>query len=1157
MSITAADIVIYESERMTDEDNGGGKPTGNILPDNTVNALFPKTSRMDRTQGVTNMRKLFCGVRTNNAEAYQGSHFIIDKDAQDEHTNLLVFAGTATDTRAEARSRIEQYLVPGYAARIYILGDAYAGQRSILLFQETTAPIPELGGTLYLYGKDPDTSLNYEEYIKIASMDVGVQTFTYELNGQFYTITRRVLTIKLSGRLKYRWYGGQPYPTGVKRTDSITPATVLTTNVADASRYYGVSALKNSAIAGDVTIRVADVYKPIVPAAYSENRITDRSALSDMIFHGADGASQSRTYTFALVSGSQSRTFLERVPTRGSLTLTIEGGVYKDFGTGSLKFQSGTDNFTKIEIDYETGQIDAYRKSSVFTSTASATWTPAARIVGAAVSFSAEVTVANRTFNWTFDLSETIPEPGTTCVYFRALGKWQQLQDDGTGQLTGNGTGTISFVTGTLAVTCQAMPDAESEIIVAWVPEGGFEYNSLGGQTLTLQKEQIIQTPNPIEPNSVVVTWVSGGVTKTMTDDGAGLLFGDGSGTVYYATRTLKFVPGSYPDDGVYHVSNKRGANYLGSVSIPEDPAVAATFSLNQNVMPGQFSAVYTVHRNDTGYTGGRTVTVSITDDGAGNLLRDGVVVGTITYATCSGSFTWAKSYSWTVKSYTKGGFLGLFSRRKTQTVTATETRGDTTANIFAQSMETGSTVTDDVTIAMPPLIFDLNTNLVSGALWFTDNGNHYIDRDGVIWKNPDSRTGAGSRVGTITSQTGTVRIDDPKSMSGNISIIAGAQLLHKPYIEDITFKTPGSPLKPGNLQLVGVDMYGTLLNASLDAGGLLTGDGVTGTVNIQQGLVKATFPYPVDAATIRFNTVILTSIPLDSDLIGLDPIRLPPDGKVPIYQDGEVAVLTHTASFSVGTPTEGQIIDATRDYLADCWFVDSAGTRLSPDQYIEDRDNGMITMKTPLSLVDANSIALVPPLTFYHRIEHMSLIQDVQISGDITLAIPLAQDYPANETMVSSALRMGDRFASWGNQFVQQTWSSTTPNWTHIASGNPITANFDWANYPLEVTNQGAVDDEWALVFTSATTFDVVSKDRGKLGSGTTTANTAIINPNTGTPYFVLDWHGFSAGWVSSNVIRFTTTSSMYGLWLLRCISVGRATHPDDSMSYQQRGDA
>ena len=118
MTLQATDIVLYESERMTDEENGGGRPTGNIIPDNTLNAIFPKTSRRDRTEGRFNMTKVFGGVRSATAEAYQGTHFAITKDAQDKNVNVLCIAGTPTDTRDEARARIEAYLVPGISARM-------------------------------------------------------------------------------------------------------------------------------------------------------------------------------------------------------------------------------------------------------------------------------------------------------------------------------------------------------------------------------------------------------------------------------------------------------------------------------------------------------------------------------------------------------------------------------------------------------------------------------------------------------------------------------------------------------------------------------------------------------------------------------------------------------------------------------------------------------------------------------------------------------------------------------------------------------------------------------------------------------------------------------------------------------------------------------
>jgi len=106
-------------------------------------------------------------------------------------------------------------------------------------------------------------------------------------------------------------------------------------------------------------------------------------------------------------------------------------------------------------------------------------------------------------------------------------------------------------------------------------------------------------------------------------------------------------------------------------------------------------------------------------------------------------------------------------------------------------------------------------------------------------------------------------------------------------------------------------------------------------------------------------------------------------------------------------------------------------------------------------------------------------------------------------------------------------------------------------------VTDRGAVDEQWALVFTGTSTYNVIGKTRGLIASGNLTTDLAPLNPNTGTPFFVLEAAGFSNGWANNNVVRFDTSSALAPIWLLRCISVGRATHPDDRFEVFQRGDA
>jgi hypothetical protein len=1152
MTIQSTNLVMLESERMTDEPTGGGRPTGRVIPDNTLNAIFPKTSRLDRTTGVVNMTKVFCGVKIATAEAYRGSHFALTRDAEDQNINVVCCPGTPTDTRADARARIEAYYVPGVDARMFLLGDQYAGQRTVLLYQEAAAPLPELGSTIYWLQKDATGAVVQSEFLKIGSMTYANQTFTYEKNGEFLTITRRVLTIKLSTRLKNTFLGGTPYPTGTTRSDSQPAAKVYNTNIGDSAQFYGVSALKLAAVAGQTTIRVNDVYKPIVPSAYGETLISEQQALGELAQLVQSGDAQTQTLQFALVSGNQSRAYLPRVPMRGS-SLVIDGGTYKDDGAGQMRLQSGTDNFSQITVSYETGQIDVWRKSSAFTGSATASFTPAARLLGPAISFSTPVTIASRTFSWVWDLAGHVPELGTLSIWYRSLGKWQLLQDDGTGKLTGSGTGTITAA-GTVASTFNSLPDAETSIVVAYLPQGSLEFTKLGGQTKAVAKAQTITTGYAVAPTTLSITWISGGVTKSLTDNGSGQLTGDvvAPGSISYAGKQLSFVPTGLPDNGTYQLTYTRAAYALATVTIPDSAEQVASFNTGKELTAGKTVISYSVIRRTS--TGARSsVKVTLTDDGAGKLLRAGVQVGTIDYATGSGTFSWAQDYSYTITSYSWGE-IGMQANK--EVIAATELSAGAGTLQGLPSNEANGT-TESLTVNMPELSFIVAANLVSGSLMFTDGGNVFIDRDGVLWKNPDSRTGAGSRVGRVELEAGRVIISDAKGLTGNLTINAGAAMTSRPYIASATWRTPGSPLKTSSFTVKAVGASGNLLTASANANGDISGVLGSGTIDISTGLAHVGFSAPVDAGSLIYSTIVMTALPLNSDAIGLDPVRLPPDGKVPIFADGIGVVIGHTATLDIGTPTANQVIDCGRDYIAEVWITDSSANKLAVNQYSEDRDAGLLTMSATLNLITETGAALTPPLTLHHRIEHRSLLQDVQPNGALTLAIPLAQDYPSGDSYVSSYIHQGVRFPSWSNLFTQQTWDSNSPNWGHAPVGPEILPDYNAVDFPIEVNGEGTVDDEWLIKFSSTTTFDVISRDRGLIGSGRIDTDLTLINPNTGTPYLVMRKGGWSLGWGGGNVVRFTTTSILAPVWLVRCVSMGVATHPDDRVEYMQYGDS
>src|SRR5690606_14728579 len=117
MTITVNDVKLLKSQRLTDEADGGGRATGVAIVDNEINNLFPDLSRLDRTVGRVNLRKVFAGVVTQNQDRYLGAHSIITRKPGDDLVHALMFnTGSQADEREEARNFIEGYVVPSTAA---------------------------------------------------------------------------------------------------------------------------------------------------------------------------------------------------------------------------------------------------------------------------------------------------------------------------------------------------------------------------------------------------------------------------------------------------------------------------------------------------------------------------------------------------------------------------------------------------------------------------------------------------------------------------------------------------------------------------------------------------------------------------------------------------------------------------------------------------------------------------------------------------------------------------------------------------------------------------------------------------------------------------------------------------------------------------------
>jgi len=473
--------------------------------------------------------------------------------------------------------------------------------------------------------------------------------------------------------------------------------------------------------------------------------------------------------------------------------------------------------------------------------------------------------------------------------------------------------------------------------------------------------------------------------------------------------------------------------------------------------------------------------------------------------------------------------------------------------------------------------------SMLAGSLKFVFGGDTVIDRGGLLYRAHSVATDSATACGSIDYATGNVILTSWSGGANSIDIKACAVEVGDRYVIGVVGRAPGAPLATGQFQLVCVDFQGNNIVASADNNGILTHEWLKGSVDWGSGIFKIGFgkkvlasslsqeikdnsdwynpakhdangyiwqPLLVKPETITFNAVLISYIPLDADILGVETVRLPQDGRVPLFRVGNVAVIHNTQILELPNPiTVGSVHDCGRTLLSYAKVFDANGLIVPTNKYTADLDAGTVTMADPLDLT-----GYTQPLHVEHRIEDMALVTDVQITGQIKLMKSVRHAYPSLTTYLSSALVIGDMRARVNNLFDQQTWSGV---FSDTLSGSAAGASFNDVLYPIETTNAGAIQERWAIVFTGSTAFNLYGEYSGLVASGTTGVDLAAVNPITGVPYFSLNHLGWGSGWSAGNVLRFNTIAANYPLWLARTTLQSDPAVYTDHFKLQIRGDA
>ncbi|WP_088888156.1 hypothetical protein [Diaphorobacter nitroreducens] len=1166
MTILEQDLKLLASRVMADVPDGGRGPTGTEIPYGGSNAVFTDVTEADRAGGNVSIRQLHMGVLTPNTETLMGPSVILSALPTDASVSVTLAKCGLFARRSEIAAAIASYLIEGVPWSAVLLEDHVIGMRSLQLFHRPGTPAPDINRTLVL-AYQAGTVNERIQFVRVTGTSTEARTFTYLVNGTYVDYQGSVTKVDLSDTLRYAFPGSSPardFSVGSGKT------IVRDTTVADAAVYYGASTLTAAASLGDTQLRVASIYSQIVPNSRTEVTALDQYPAATRTVVLAESPRRIEVpvaaHTQRIKIGQSNRGFsfvamLRPLPDAGSVTISYRalGNWYtlSDDGQGVLSgYGSG-------RVIYTTGSLDM---------TLQALPDDGSSII---IQWAEKVGYTDRTGQgaqvrapeYSFSLQQMGYERGTLVITWTSGGVLRTATATAGGKFTGDADGEVDAPSGTVYLRPKHMIDAGGQFSLAYdtstqqteilsVPAldaGGFGL-------LTLAQQPVAGTLD--------ISWAT--VQEVTTSSGGHL----------NSESSNKSADSKVISSRIY---STEWATHLSAVGAPIVKPINGSWASVTYTSQRSDSSSSVYNRTSSQEEANKLITLhTVSDDGVGAFIGG---MGTVNYTGKQISLrmvTAGRSVTSYKSDYVNASEFEATTSGQPSSGGATSRGGDYSTTTMGESMLAGTSVVarykvgtstpvhvvetytpPDVTIDLCPYT---QHRIVPGSVAFTWMGVDYQDFEGTLYRGRTASS-PGIASGTVDYAAGLALLSDyVVSGSPTAFTLTSLWTRHAPWsTASVFFRTQSSPIKPGGITLLLVDLAGAALTAVADNAGNFTGTHMRGRMDFEHGVGELQFgdyvldsaltaaekaewwydaadvgavevgkiwrPWPVDPTTLRYNSVAFFYLPLDADILGLDPVRLPPDGRVPVFRVGSYVVIGHTGVVAAANYANGASINTGRTRLSRVYLVNALG-QLITGGYTVDLDAGLI------SVVDTTG--WVQPVTVKHRIEQMLRLSDVQIDGRLQLTGQLSHDFPPG-SVVSSAIMTGNLAARALPVFDQQSWDGVT--WSDGAIGSPASATYNDGAYPVGVTNEGTMTERFALrVLTGGTDVEVIGEHVGNLGTFSRNAAIAPINPVSNAPYFTLAPAGWGNGWAAGNVLFVHTVGTYYPFAAIRAVQPGPA---------------
>ncbi len=423
--------------------------------------------------------------------------------------------------------------------------------------------------------------------------------------------------------------------------------------------------------------------------------------------------------------------------------------------------------------------------------------------------------------------------------------------------------------------------------------------------------------------------------------------------------------------------------------------------------------------------------------------------------------------------------------------------------------------------------------HVVAGNAWLK-----LYEQNGVLYKSYrydlDNRFGILNYDTGVTTFTNAAEIDDVRftalyrksiqTTSATFSIAISEPILDSFYVQVETTQ-------------------GSLISGSADSNGAVTGTGVSGTVS--GTLVSLTFTSDVNLSTLLYNVDEIIRLTPPADIYKLNPLRIPNNGRVAIFREWGTVMIQHSQFQAVTTPTAGDKMNV-RANTSFVQITDKDGKSLwtpTDDHYEVNLETGVVTIKSDFT-------GFTAPFVLTDTVGELALTASVDSNTSMTVASALTRAYPIGST-VSSVQNLGDMQARAANVRDMSSWSD---NWD--VDGTPVDANLNVIDFPIEVSNADAINEEWVLVFTSATAFRFVGRNVGQVATGDTLNDFSPLNSTTQRPFLTIRAGAFgSGGFNAGEAVRFNTVAASSPVMAVRSVQTGHSQITTDKTTIAFRG--